>query len=90
MGVVDNRREQFVAIQRGRKATRIINHLDATLGQPIVRSDVSDWSHDQWAAVFTRAGEHFNSDHPEPTIEAILQRVAVRDRVRRARLARAS
>ncbi len=90
MSPVDNRHEQFVAIQRGRKATRIITHLDHTLGQPIVTGDVADWSNDRWAQVFAHAGERFNSTDPRPTIDAILNRVAVRDRVRRARLARAS
>lgn len=90
MTVVDNRREQIVATQRGRKATRIISHLDRTLGQPIVTADIADWSHDRWAQVFAHAGERFNTAAPQPTIDAILNRVAIRDRVRRARLARAS
>lgn len=90
MTVVDNRREQIVATQRGRKATRIISHLDRTLGQPIVTADIADWSHDRWASVFAHAGERFNTAAPQPTIDAILNRVAIRDRARRARLSRAS
>lgn len=90
MTLVDNRRDSIVATQRGRKATRIISYLDRALGSPIVSGDVAHWTHEQWAVAFERAGERFNTAQPQPTIDAILNRVAVRDRVRRARLARAS
>ena len=64
--------------------------MTKTLGQPIVSGDVEHWTHAQWAKAFAHCGERFNTDQPQPTIDAILHRVAVRDRVRRARLARAS
>lgn len=87
---VDNRQVEIVAAARGRKATRIIKHLDAHLGQPIVSADVSGWDLAQWHRMFDRAGETWNAEAPLLTIDAVLNRVAVRDRVRHARLVNAS
>mgnify|MGYP007024646828 CR=1 FL=1 len=86
---VDTRQHDIVATARSRKAARLIAHLDDHFGRPVVTSDIEGWKSEQWQRTFKRAHETFNTKEPWLTIEAVTNRVAVREQVgQRRRLVR--